>query len=197
MASRWARVIRGILAALFSTLTAAVSHSLAGGSLSSVGLVVAVTFATLTCIALTGKNLSAARLAASVAISQLAFHLAFSLIGTSDSVAVISTGHHSMSSMIVSGTADATASALPDSLMWSGHAIAAVATFLMLRFGEAAFWRLAEVTRLLVRVVRVLIVTVVPTLPRQRVSGVVFSPRFFALLRSSLLFRGPPVSPVA
>ena len=196
MASRWARVIRGIIAALFSTLVAAVSHSLAGGSLSSTGLLVAVTFATLACIAMTGKRLSAARLAASVTASQLAFHLLFSLIGTSSTVSVVSSGHHGMSTMVV-GAADATASASPDTLMWFGHAVAAVATFLLLRFGEAAFWRLAEIARLLVRVIRVPVVTIVPAVPRQRVSGVVFSPRFFTLLRSSLLFRGPPVSSLA
>jgi hypothetical protein len=164
--------------------------------LPQIGLLVAVTFATLACIALTGKRLSAARLAASVTASQLAFHLLFSLIGTSSTVSVVSTGHHGMSTMVV-GAADASASMFPDPLMWFGHAIAAVATFVLLRFGEAAFWRLAEITRLLVRVIRVPVVTVVPTLPGQRVSGVVFSPRFFTLLRSSLLFRGPPVSSLA
>lgn len=175
--------MRGIAAALFSTLAAATSHSLAGGTLSPVGLVLAATFATIVCIALAGRTLSAWRLAASVGLSQFVFHLAFSSIGTGGTVT--HTGHHTMTV-----TADATAGFTTDGWMWAAHASAAVVTVLMLLHGEAAFWRLRE----LVLFALSSWLVPVPELPgvRREPTGLVDRPRLFLLLRAALQYRGPP-----
>ena len=56
MQSRWARLTRGLLAAVFSTVAAAVSHTLAGGAApGALALAVTFTFAAVVCVVLTGK----------------------------------------------------------------------------------------------------------------------------------------------
>ena len=82
MSTRWARFARGWLTALFSTLIAAVSHTLAGGPPGTLAVVVSLAFAGMLCVGLTGKRPSAVRLAASVGGSQLLFHQLFGSWGT-------------------------------------------------------------------------------------------------------------------
>jgi hypothetical protein len=199
MTTRWARFARGWLAALFSTTVAAASHTLAGGnSPSAVSLVVALAFAGVACIALTGTTLSLIRLMASVALSQLAFHVLFSTIGTSTGAAARFTGSaHDHSATLTLG-ADAGSGAVAhhaDGWMWLGHAVAAVLTIVALRYGESAFWRLAAIALLFVRTLfaRIPAVPLVPRpVRRARVVGHLFVPRICALLRTTLGLRGPP-----
>ena len=199
MTTRWARFARGWLAALFSTTVAAASHTLAGGnSPSAVSLVVALAFAGVACIALTGTTLSLTRLTASVALSQLAFHLLFSTIGTSTGAPAQFTGSaHDHSATLTLG-ADAGSGAVAhhaDGWMWLGHAAAAVLTIVALRYGESAFWRLAAIALLFVRTLfpRIPAVPLVPRPARRaRVVGHPFVPRICAVLRSTLGLRGPP-----
>ena len=199
MTTRWARFARGWLAALFSTTVAAASHTLAGGSSpSAVSLVIALAFAGVACIALTGATLSLARLTASVALSQLAFHVLFSTIGTSSGATAPAGGvaHDHSATLALAGDGGAVAHHT-DGWMWLGHAAAAVLTIVALRYGEGAFWRLAAIALLFVRTLFVR-VPAVPLLPRParraRVVGHLFVPRICAVLRSSLGLRGPPVA---
>ena len=78
MSQRGARTARGLTAAAVATLLAGLSHSLGGGVGAQVpfgvGTVIAFAFAAMVCVALAGRTLSLARLAASVVLSQLAFH---------------------------------------------------------------------------------------------------------------------------
>jgi len=199
MTTRWARFARGWLAALFSTTVAAASHTLAGGnSPSVVSLVVALAFAGVACIALTGTTLSLTRLTASVALSQLAFHVLFSTIGTSTGApAGIARSAHDHSATLPLG-ADAGSGAVAhhaDGWMWLGHAAAAVLTIVALRYGESAFWRLAAIALLFVRT----LFARIPAVPlvsrparRARVVGHLFVPRICAVLRTTLGLRGPP-----
>jgi hypothetical protein len=187
MASRWARVARALLAAVFSTLVAAGSHVIAGGSVSGAGLAIAMVFSALVCIALTGKRLSRVRLAASVGISQFAFHSVFGLVGSGGTV--VSTGHHAILS------APDAAAAAPTSLwMVAAHAAAAIVTTIVLQHGEAALWRLRELVILLVRVA--IVGPVEPTVSGRvrEPRSTVFCARFFVLNRASLRYRGPPAA---
>ena len=196
MSTRWARFARGWLAAVFSTLVAAVSHTLAGGpSPSAVSIVVALAFAGIACVALTGKRLSLVRLASSVVLSQVAFHSLFSTIGVSTAtVASVGGAHHHTSAlpMVAGGTMHHT-----DPWMWAAHAFAALVTVVALRHGESAFWRLAEIALLGVRTVFAGI-PVVPSLPRDTRVVVGWAQHLDArtcdFIRSSLGLRGPPVS---
>jgi hypothetical protein len=203
MSSRWARFARGWLAALFSTLVASASHTLAGGHApSALSVVLALAFAGIVCVALTGRTISPLRLTAAVALSQAAFHAMFSTIGT----AAASSGDVGAGAHVHGTSAALLESALPagqsamhhqNGWMWLGHAVAAVLTIVALRYGEAAFWRMRGIALLLVRTV-LAAVPVVPLLPRTPrravVAGHLFVPRCIEYLRLSLGLRGPPVS---
>jgi hypothetical protein len=197
MTSRWARFARGWLVAVFSTLVAAASHTLAGGeSPSVVSLVIALAFAGVTCIALTGKTVSLARISVGVALSQAAFHTLFSTISSSGASVLQPSGPHVHGSpVLLVAEGPAPMGHHTDGWMWLAHAAAAVITIVTLRYGESAFWRLREIAALFVRTV-VTALPAVPVLPRvirrPPVSGHLFVPRICAVVRASLGLRGPP-----
>jgi hypothetical protein len=202
MTTRWARFARGWLAAAFSTLVAAASHTLAGGAApSAVSLALALAFAGIVCVALTGKTISPVRISAAVVLSQAAFHAMFSTIGTSTAL-VAGTGAgahgHGASAHLLQGVTPAGDAALhhQDAWMWLGHAAAAAATIVALRYGEAAFWRMRGIALLLVRTVLAAVpaIPLLPRTPRRPVAaGHLFVPRCIEFLRLSLGLRGPPV----
>lgn len=185
MDSRWARVARGTTAAAVATFVAAFSHTLAGGLAPRLfGLAVTFVISVAVCTALAGRSLSAPRLALSVAISQALFHELFSTLGTP----VVP--NHDMASMYAVDAAALHPHAGPT--MWLAHAVAALVTVVALRFGERAFWGLADTARLLWArllplVVRLLVVPRPAPLVERR-----FVPRDLALLLSLMRHRGPP-----
>jgi hypothetical protein len=198
MATRWARFTRGMLAAIFSTLVASISHTLAGGdSPGLLALVIGLVFASLTCVALTGKRLSLTRLAIAVAISQFGFHGLFSSMGDfSGTVAV--THDHLTGTTVMTMPADVPAHHT-GALMWLAHGVAALITIVALRHGESAFWSLRDLAG---RVIRRLVTTGAAAIDapigvRLATAARPFAPRFFVLLSSSLRYRGPPVALVA
>lgn len=199
MTTRWARFARGWLAAVFSTIVAAVSHTLAGGSGPSVvSLAIALAFAGVTCIALTGKTVSLPRMSISVLLSQVAFHTLFSTISTSSTTPEVMGGQHDHGgAVMLLAETSAPMAHHTDGWMWLGHAVAAAITIVTLRYGEGAFWRLRGIAALFVRTV-VAGLPVVPVLPRvirrPRASGHLFVPRACELVRVSLGLRGPPVA---
>jgi hypothetical protein len=198
VSTRWARFARGWLAALFSTLVAAVSHTLAGGtSPSAVSFVVALAFAGIACVALTGKRLSIVRLVASVVLSQLAFHSLFSSIGVSSGTVSAPVGAHEHGAALAQVATGGGAMHHTDAWMWAAHAFAAVVTIVALRHGEAAFWRLRETALLFLRTIFAR-VPVVPSLPSSSRAPLVWAQHLDArtcdFIRSSLGLRGPPVS---
>jgi hypothetical protein len=202
MATRWGRFGRGWLAALFSTLVAAASHTLAGGNgPSGIALVLSLAFAGLTCIALTGKSVSLLRVTLSVALSQVAFHVLFSTIGTSGATASVVGGHaHGHGASVALIETGGAAMQHTDGWMWLGHGVAAVITVVALRYGEGAFWQLRSIARLFSRTVFAIVPVLRPlprTAPRLPAVGHLFVPRFCAFVRSSLGLRGPPVGAVA
>jgi len=195
MQSRWARLTRGLLAAVFSTVAAAVSHTLAGGDApGALALAVTFTFAAVVCVVLTGKRLSLARLAVAIGVSQFAFHGLFSSMGGFAAPA-IARSHHSVSTM--TGMADA-ATHHTSALMWFAHAVAALLTVIALRNGEAAFWSLRDLAGRVIRSLTLFSPTALQhTGPRTAPAARVFAPRFFDVHSSALRYRGPPVSLVA
>jgi hypothetical protein len=200
--TRWARFARGWIAALFSTLVAAGCHTAAGGgSPSLIALCIALAFAGFSCVALTGKGMSLPRMAASVALSQFAFHGLFAAIGTTPGGAPMAAthSHGHAASAVLEGVANAPTHS-PGGWMLLAHGAAAAVTIIALRYGEGAFWRLPAIARLLVLIV---VATAAPVAPlgrdrRPRAAfGHLFVPRFSAFVRSSLGLRGPPVGAIA
>ncbi|CAN5289255.1 hypothetical protein BH09ACT6_BH09ACT6_13610 [soil metagenome] len=145
MGSRAARTVRGLVAAVFATFVAALSHVAVGGSAPGiVGLALGLAFSVLVCVALAGRSVSTVRLGIAVGLSQLVFHLVFSL-GESAGVTMTQMAHHTgMVSIVADSSPSAGADALLQgcSWMWAAHALATVLTVVALSRGEAAFWGL-------------------------------------------------------
>jgi hypothetical protein len=154
METRGARVARGMTVAVIAVVTAAFSHVAAGGAApGSLGTGLALAFAVLVSIALAGRRLSASRLAAAVVLSQAVFHVLFSL-----GAAIPSANGHavSMLGMVMSGGTEsrlpalgspgaASALELDGARMWLGHAVAAVATIVVLLHGERSLLALVRI----------------------------------------------------
>ncbi|WP_431278917.1 hypothetical protein [Leifsonia poae] len=159
MGSRWARVARGLLASSVAIFVAALFHVAGGGSAPGlIPLALSLAFAVLASIALTARKLSLWRLAISVGLSQLLFHLLFSIGGgtatfsSADGSAMMShlhAGSHLVMSAASGASGHADMGALPTTpAMWFSHASAVLITVIALRFGERAFWSLFETTRM-------------------------------------------------
>lgn len=147
MTSRWARVARGGLVASVAISVAAFSHVAGGGAApSSAGLALAGAFALLACIALAGRRLTLPRVALSVVLSQLVFHLLFALGGAS-AVSLSQAGHHGAVTVGIThaGTTHGDIhTGHAGAGMWIAHAVAALVTIGYLRRGEREVWRLAS-----------------------------------------------------
>jgi len=180
-------VLRGLGAGSAATLVAAASHSVAGGRVpSALGITLALFFSVIVSIALTGRGLSAVRLAASVVVSQLAFHVVFSTLG--GAAEVVTHGHHQT---VVNGTAMVTHAS---GGMWLAHGIAAVVTTLALVFGERAFYGLRDTARMLLAALLTPPATTTVTIDRAPLPAPVtfFAPRIVREFHAALGVRGPP-----
>lgn len=195
MFSRPTRVARGLVAASTSTLVAALSHAMGGGSFPHpLLLLFGVVFASIVCIGLTGRRVSLFRLAPAVLGSQLLFHLLFSIAPTT--VVTGGIGHHAHTALTTASTGG-TAPMMLDGGMTVAHLGAALITVLALRFGETAFWGLLDTARLMVaRVLGALSDFSIP-LPSARVTPMrdrAFVPAPAAHILTGLRRRGPPPS---
>ena len=153
---------------------------------SVLGVTLALFFAVIVSIALTGRRLSAVRLAASVVVSQLAFHIVFSTLG--GAAEVVTQGHHQT---VVSG-AEVVSHASGG--MWLAHAIAALVTTLALAFGERAFYGLRDTARMLLTALFTPPAATTVVIDRVPLPGPVtfFAPRIVRELVAALGVRGPP-----
>ena len=152
MATRWARVIRGLVASSIAVFVAAFAHVAGGGVMPGfAGLALAFAFCTLASIGLAGRRVSRIRLAATVILSQGVFHLLFLMSG--GMAAALPTPTMTGMRMIAKPIAGIPASTGPastgpamidDGWMWLSHGIAAIVTIVALAWGERAFWRLFE-----------------------------------------------------
>jgi hypothetical protein len=196
MTTRWARFVRGWVAAAISVFVALCSHTLAGGAVPSLaGLCLCLAFSGMVCIALAGKSLSLPRLAISVLLSQFLFHGAFSLLG-STAPATPTPATHSMSDLMSAPAVHITP--LVDSgmsmpaWMWAAHGVAAIVTIAALRFGERAFWQLLALTRPLARrLLTPVVVAVTSAEPAHPIEAELL-PRPRLVVVSGARRRGPP-----
>ncbi|WP_193509756.1 hypothetical protein [Cryobacterium sp. BB736] len=201
MSTRWARVARGQAAALVSTFIAAFSHAAADGDLPGpAGILLCLAFSGMLCVALAGKRLSRMRLAVSIALSQFAFHAFFSSL--SAPIAAVPVAAHAHPGGLaglqpLAPTVHAVHAVHAGETMWLAHVVAAVITFLILRFGERAFWSLFETARLSVGALLNRLLVAPVALPRQA-SGAQWSrsvvPRALRRMLSPMRHRGPPLA---
>ena len=203
MPARAQRLARGWIVGLVATTVAAVSHSLAGGYQPGVlSFGTALVFAGVLGTLVIGRRPSLPRLIVAVGVSQLAFHLLFSLLGAGGS-SVSGVGMSGMAAMgtetpspavVVSGVASGH-DHLADPGMWIAHAIAAALTILFLRHAELAVWNmLARLGRVLATRLTVVLVPVAS----DRVARIPARPTIVLgpaerLLVASASRRGPPL----
>ncbi|OXS85377.1 hypothetical protein [Kocuria marina] len=194
MSPRARRLARGWVAAFVATTLAAGSHAAVDGTWPS-PLIIALSMclAAPLCMLLAGRALSRWSVAGSVLLSQALLHTLYAQSGGM-AHAIDYTHHHAAS------TADGPAvviSVLPAAHhgcgMLAAHAVAAVATYVLLRHGETAAFRLLNAVSL--RVLRILVLALRPvtTAVPRRTSWT--SPRALAdqlLLSSVCGYRGPP-----
>ncbi|ROS59472.1 hypothetical protein EDF38_2321 [Frigoribacterium sp. PhB160] len=203
MAPRWTRFLRGWLTAGFSVVVAATSHVAGGGAAPGLlGVVLALAVAVPVSVALAGRRVRLAGLIPSVAVSQLAFHLLFSLgAASSAGHASASGGHHTPLVVSVAGGATGAAGtgidamAMSAGLMWAAHALAAVLTVVGIRWGAACLERLLRLAARRLAVVRLLLGAALRPAPEARVRSIRSVP---SLAPTPLRFltarprRGPP-----
>lgn len=192
MNPRAARTLRGLGAGTVATVVAAASHGLGGGGLpGAAGLALALAFSAIVSIAIIGRRLPAVRLAASVAVSQLAFHVVFSTLGGAGEV-ITGAGHHG--AVHVTTAAESVVHASP--LMWLSHGAAAVVTVLALLFGERAIASIGETARMLLAAVLSPTVPAIAPLTRDHrpASEQSLVPRAARELVAACGLRGPPAS---
>jgi len=212
MSTRWARVVRGGIAAAVSVFVALCSHVLAGGDAPGLpGILLCLAFAGMICIGLAGRRLSTPKLAVAVGVSQFLFHGVFGMLGsaptspgtaTFDSGATSVSGHSMhMGTMpmpglpmgsLPSATAAADSGMAMPAWMWFAHGIAAILTVLALRFGERAFWQLVALARPWVRMLVAFARPLAAHLPSVSipVPDAMLPPRLVVL--SPQRHRGPP-----
>lgn len=182
-------MLRGLLAGTVATLLAAGSHALAGDRApSAVGLILALFFAGVVSIGLVGRALSAVRVAASVLVSQLGFHVLFSTLG--GAAEVVALGHHGQT--VISGT-DAVMHASGG--MWLAHGVAAIVTTALLLFAERAFFGVRDTARMLLAAILRPAATPVVAIDRAPLPAAVavFTPRIVREFHAGLGLRGPPL----
>lgn len=189
MTPRASRLLRGTLLGSVATLLAALSHTWAGGVVPDpLALALGAVFASAVGTIAVGRRGSLARTATAVAIGQLAFHLAFSLLGSGASV-VVHAGHHASVAAIVADPSAAVARG--GAWMWLGHVAAGVLTVLYLRHLERRAWTL--LARIGWRVVAVLGIRVPAVAPRALVAASPALAPAAAPLRGAVALRGPPL----
>ncbi|MEO9014969.1 MAG: hypothetical protein ABI275_06570 [Terrimesophilobacter sp.] len=200
MGTRWARFVRGWVIAVFSTLVAALSHSLAVGTGPSLlAIVLSLAFAGMACVGLAGKRLSLWRMSASVAFSQMIFHGIFSsMSGPFPASVVLGHVHNAAlaSVPVLSSTHASHAAWHSTPLMAIAHLGAGVATLAILRYGERAYWGLLDTTRVLIRVLfpAAPVVTVGAT-PRVSVTArTTFTLTDLGVPLLAMRYRGPPAA---
>lgn len=197
VSERQQRALRGLAAAALAVFVAAWFHVAAGGAAPTpVALLVTFVLASPACVLLAGRRQRLWRIALSIGVSQFAFHALFGL-GQPSSVRFSGGGDMAgMPGMHLQVTGGAASAGYAASLMWAGHALAALVTIGAICFGERVLRRMLELAaRFLVRALRLVTAATLPVLrAAARGSGVAL-PRH-RILSHSVRRRGPPLAPV-
>ncbi|WP_458041210.1 MULTISPECIES: hypothetical protein [Bacteria] len=140
MRTRQLRALRGASAATIAVLFAAVSHTIAGGSAPSFAVLLGVSaLAWPITTALVGRGLRPVGLASAVVVTQVALHTVFALTsgsGAPASAAPQSGALHQHGQIVVDATGSVAQLVLPTPPMLAAHALAAIASFVLLLAGE-------------------------------------------------------------
>jgi len=173
--TRWLRVARGFVLAAASLFVASMSHVTAGGHAPGpLALTLASAFSLVACTAIVGRMLTLPRLILGVALSQLLLHVLFSLDGGLFSLdggvsgALMSSGHHGVAVAQVSAPASGLLPP-PDLGMWVSHAVAALITVALIRWGHLTVRAVRALAQPFVARVRRVLFT--PVAPRTGVSA--------------------------
>jgi hypothetical protein len=193
MDRRQQRALRGAGASALAVFVAALFHAAGGGTQpTALALVVSFVLAAPACVLLAGRRASLWRLAASVALSQFAFHFLFGLGQPSDVRFGGDTAMAGMPGMHLTVSGGSAAAATTS--MWLGHVMAALVTIVAIRHGERVIERmLALATRFLVTALALISA---PSIERPHAPGAatltppVLFPQF---LVGTTRHRGPPV----
>ena len=191
MSRRARRLARGWVAAVVATTLAAGSHAAVDGTWPSLMIVALSTcLAAPLCMLLAGRMLSRSCVALSVALSQALLHPPFA--PSAGAMPAGAPNHHP-----VAAGADGPPAVPPvahhGGSMLAAHVVAALATYILLRHGEVAGFRLLGSLSLRIQRILAPVLRPVATVPR-RVSWT--SPRSLSdqlLLPSVCGYRGPPV----
>ena len=196
MSTRVARAARGWSVAVFATVTAAVSHGLAGGTFpGAFGIVASVVLAGAASSLLTARKQSPLRLAIAVGLTQVMYHAVFSGMGDPTApVAAQGLGHeHGVVSlpeiMNVHGHSGS---------MWVAHIIAGVLTLIVLMNAESALWGFTSTIALALSRLLSLGRPLAPqTAPAAVVAASPARVSRLLVVLSSMRYRGPPLAPQA
>lgn len=163
-------------------------------------LALATAFATVVCVMLAGRRLSGSRLAASVLLSQVAYHALFLVGGGGGDVSVVGDPHahlHGGETMqLVAGGMGAAGHAAHSPAMYVAHLLAAVLTIAALRHGERILWTLgAQWSRVVLRIVARASALLAPTSPCIAVLGATepCAPHPLDAALTARRHRGPPL----
>ncbi len=145
------RVVRGTVVGIFCSLLTAAGHSMGGGSVGILGLVLLVVITSAAAITLTGTEMSALKLGAFVASAQVVSHVMLAAV-TQHRQAVpgqVATAHHhggiahvDMAAMPASSMPTMSMATGP-ALMVIGHVIVGLLIVWALRVGEALLFHLS------------------------------------------------------
>lgn len=194
--SRADRTVRGVLISAVSSVLAAASHSLAGGTVTFEAVIATAIIGLPLCVALAGRIGSVWRVAIAVGLSQFFYHWAFAGLGvvsevtqgTPTSALSAHAAHLASLERFVPAVVD---SASADALMWIMHAAGALISVAVITRGERAILALRRtVMRALPRPVRIPVPESPAASPIAREAQVL---RDQLLLRYVCARRGPPV----
>lgn len=147
--SRAHRVARGAAGAAIATLLAAISHGLAGGEITALSVIATGLVALPLCTLLAGRVGSLWRLSLGVIAAQFLYHWSFAGIGIAragSTAAERMPAHAGHLATLQAFTPTASAFSA-DTFMWAMHAVAALATVLLVHRGERAFLALVGMLR--------------------------------------------------
>jgi hypothetical protein len=197
--TRASRVLQGLVAAVFSTFVALLSHVAGGGAVPGLlGILTPLVLSLPVCVALAGRRLALARLSGSVVVSQLLFHSLF-VLGASSGVVASSAGAHAGHSAHVAIATTGTA-ALAGASMWGAHAFAAVVTVAALHRGGVLMSRFSDIARFVATVVLRVALLLAPVrivAVDAHIPDLIVAPRRAVHVVGAVSRRGPPLLSIA
>lgn len=193
--SRTERTVRGIAISVVSSLLAAASHSLAGGTVTFQAVLATAILGLPFCVAFAGRIASVWRVAIAVSLSQFFYHWAFAGLGVvseaAAGAATLPMGSHAAHMASLERFVPAIAeSASAGAVMWILHGVAALLSVALITRGERAVLALLHsIRQALPRPVRLPTIHAPVARPLTREAPAL---RDQLLLFSACARRGPP-----